>query len=88
MTIAKYYHQETRKCVDPDMNVIIDLSPNMIGMNFGIPMKEEVLVTAEEKSTFIFVKNLSNYKMHINEAWLKEPRKTRLKATDILRDDL
>lgn len=48
----------------------------MIGMTFGIPLREEVLVTTEEHSTSIFFKNSSNYKRHINEAWLEEPRKT------------
>ncbi|XP_059073321.1 uncharacterized protein LOC131874098 [Cryptomeria japonica] len=31
MTIAKYYQQEMRQCVDANGNIIVDLSPDMIG---------------------------------------------------------
>lgn len=34
MTIAKYYHRETRQCVDVNGNVIVDISLDMIGMTF------------------------------------------------------
>lgn len=48
MTISKYYQQETRKCVDTDGNVIVDFSPDMIGVTIGIPMREKVSVTIKE----------------------------------------
>lgn len=78
MTIAKYYQPDTGQCVDVDENVIVDLSPVMIGLNFKILVREKVLVKIEEESISIFVKNASNHKRHINEAWIEEPRKTGL----------
>lgn len=73
--------------MDATENVIVDLSPKMIGMTFGIPGREEVLLTIEEEATSTFKKGSSNNIRHINEAWLEEPRKTGLKATYILRAD-
>lgn len=73
--------------MDVDGNVIVDLSLDMIVMNFGIPVREKVLVTIEEHVVSLFIKNTSNYKRHINEVWTSEPRKIDFKATDIMRAD-
>lgn len=59
----------------------------MIAMTFRILVREKVLVTIEEWVVSLFIKNTSNYKRHINEAWLSKPMKNGLKATYILRAD-
>lgn len=89
LAIAQHYDKDTRKCRDTKENVVVNLWLEMLAMTFGIPQYKKVLQTIEEEAVKIFNKNVADNRRHINEAWLDEPRKSRLKTTnDILREDL
>lgn len=87
MTIAQFYNADTRKCTDDKGKIVIDLSADMLGFVFGIPSRDEVLLTTEEEAVEVWDKNIASCKRHMNEHWLEEERKTGLKASDILRAD-
>lgn len=85
MTVTQFYNADTRKCIDDQGRTMIDLTIDMMGFVFGIPARDEVLLTIEEEATGVWSNNTASNKRHMNENWLEEERKTRLKATDILR---
>lgn len=87
MAIAQFYDVDTRKCMDEQGRMVIDLSPDMLGFVFGIPARDEVLLTTEEESLGMWNNNVTSNKRHMNENWLEEERKIGLKATDVLRAD-
>lgn len=60
----------------------------MLGFVFGIPSREEeMLLTTEEEAGEVWNNDTTSCKRHMNENWLEEERKTRLKANDILRSN-
>ncbi|XP_059075246.1 uncharacterized protein LOC131875205 [Cryptomeria japonica] len=82
-----FYNANTKKCIDDKGRTVIDLSVDMLGFVFGIPSRDEVLLTIEEEVANIWDKDIASYKRYMNENLLEEERKTGLKASDILRAD-
>lgn len=87
ITVAQFYNADTRKYVDGQGRTIFDLSADMLGFVFGIPSRDEVLLTTEEDVVEVWRNDTASCKRHMNENWLEEERKTRLKPTNILRAD-
>lgn len=58
----------------------------MLGFVFGIPARYEVFLTIEEDALKVWNSNIVSHKRHMNENWLQEERKTRLKAIVVLRE--
>lgn len=59
----------------------------MLGLVFGIPTSDEVLLTIGEETLKIWGDDTYNYKKHMNKNWLEEERRTSLKSNDLLRAD-
>lgn len=77
MTVAHFYNADTRKCIDAQGRVVMDLSVDMLGYVFGIPSREEeMLLTTEEEVVEVWDGDVTSRKRHMNENWLEEERKT------------
>lgn len=59
----------------------------MLGFVFRIPTREEAFLLTEEEALKTWNDKVSASKRHMNTNWLEEERKTRLKATEVLRAD-
>lgn len=66
MTIATFYNPETRKCIDAQEKIVIDLSPDMLGFVFGIPTREEVFLLTKEEALKAWNDKISTSKRHMN----------------------
>lgn len=64
MTIAQFYDTNTWKCVDDKGPIVIDLSADMLGLVFGIPSSDEVLLTTEEEAAEVWDKDTASCKRH------------------------
>lgn len=67
MIITQFYNSNTSKCIDTQRRKVIDVYPDMLGFVFGIPTRDEVLLTTEEESMGMWNNNVISNKRHMNE---------------------
>lgn len=74
MMIAQFYNADTRRYIDDQGRIVIDLSTDVLGFVFVIPSSDEALLTIEEEAVEIWENDTASYKRHVNQNWLKEER--------------
>lgn len=75
MTIVQFYDADTKKCTDVQGRKVIDLSPEMLEFVFGIPTRDEVLLTIKEEALGMSNNDLISNKRHMKKNWLEKERK-------------